>query len=199
MSGALLLEPHQDDAVLFASFTLIEHRPTVVTVFGDSRCHEQHGVNGATRNAENEAAFAELTRGEARRIDTWQLPFVDVEPYPGVRPEIEEAIRVLAADPEFGHIFAPWPENGGHALHNVVGEIAARIFPPERLSFYTTYRYGGPKTREGSEVEPRPEWIIRKLRALACYESQILYGPRRFFMEDLREYRLDGMAARRAA
>lgn len=174
-----------------------------MTVFGDSRCHEQHGVNGDTRNAENEAAFAELTRGESRRIDTWQLPFVDTNPdWPHESPdwpEIADALRVLAGDPGFDRVFAPWPEPGGHEQHNRIGSIAADVFGRERITYYTTYRYGGPKTREGSEIEPRPEWIIRKLRALACYESQILYGPRRFFMEDLREYRLDGMAARRAA
>lgn len=177
---ALLLEPHQDDAVLFASFTLIRERPDVITVLADAR--NQQGVTGEMRNEENRQAFRQL--GVAAPV-VWR--YRDDEPdWEAIQDDL-----VRLSGPTYRRVFAPWPERGGHEQHNRIGEMAVEVFGSDRVTFYTTYVYGGPRTRVGVEVDPDPEWIIRKHRALACFESQILHGPRRFFMEDLREYVVD--------
>lgn len=182
-----------DDAVLFATWTLLRHRPRVVTVLRSVN-QEANGITFKEREKEDATAMAILgcewvnwpfpdddppwdeveallRRGELNLHDEGPEPdWVDVAPWPH-------------------RVFAPWPEPGGHEQHNRVGELAEAVFGSERVSFYTTYRYGGPRT-VGREVEPEPWMIPLKLRALACYESQMLRGPRRFFLDSLREYEL---------
>ena len=77
-------------------------------------------------------------------------------------------------------------ERGGHPEHNRIGELAREIFG-DRVRFYATYKVGGPRT-ELAPHAPEPWMIPLKLRALACYESQMLRGPRRFFMHGLDEW-----------
>lgn len=174
--SALLLEPHQDDAILFASFTCLRHEPLVVTVLGDAR--NQPGVTGAMRDEENARAFRELGLDPPVSWD-----YRDDEPD---WHDIEGDLVALRGR-GFDRVFAPWPESKGHQQHNEVGDLCSFVFG-RRVEFYTTYQFGGPKTRAGTEVSPDPDWIGRKHRALACFYSQVSVGPRRFFMEDLREY-----------
>ncbi len=177
--SALLLSPHNDDAVLFASFLCLKHRPHVVTVLR-SVVQEANGITHAEREAEDTLAFGIL----GVTWDQWGFP--DDDPPWDV---IEESLReVDNVPPEYkpSEVFAPWPEKGGHEHHNRVGELARDIFG-DRVTFYTTYRVGGPRT-VGTPSEPEPWMIPLKLRALACYESQMLRGPRRFFMDSLQEW-----------
>lgn len=172
---ALLLEPHQDDAILFASFLCLTYEPHVVTVLGDAR--NQPGITGEMRGEENARAFREL----------------------GLEPPIQWFFRDDAPDwPEIAaaigwrgyrnaeRVFAPFPEPGGHEQHNRVGELARDVFG-DRVTYYATYKYGGPRTT-GDPVPFEREWVPRKLRALACFESQILHGPVRFFTMGLDEW-----------
>jgi hypothetical protein len=78
---------------------------------------------------------------------------------------------------------------GGHEQHNLVAEVARTIFG-DRVQPYLTYVRGQMRTR-GTEVPFEPQWVSRKLRALACYESQIALtgNTQPWFMDDtLREY-----------
>lgn len=173
---ALLLEPHQDDAALFAAFTCIRYRPHIVTVLRSVN-QERMGITNDERNLEADKA-AEIL-GCTR--EQWNEP--------DDSPDWEAVSRALehvrdTTEPET--VFAPWPENGGHPQHNHIGIQARRIFAG-RVVFYTTYRYGGPKT-VGIPVDYEPAWVLLKLRALACFRSQIERGPHRFFMHDLYEY-----------
>jgi LmbE family N-acetylglucosaminyl deacetylase len=85
-------------------------------------------------------------------------------------------------------VWAPAVEEGGHEQHNLVGEAAREVFEA-RVHPYLTYVRGSMRSR-GREVAFEPEWVADKLRALACYESQIgLENTRAWFMDDcLREY-----------
>ncbi len=169
---ALLLSPHNDDAVLFASWLCLKHRPHVVTVLR-SVVQEANGITHAEREAEDAAAFGVL----GIRYLQWTYPDDD-PPW----SEVADDLAFETAD----LVFAPWPEKGGHDHHNRIGELARNIFG-DRVTFYTTYRVGGPRT-VGTPSEPEPWMMPLKLRALACYESQMLRGPRRFFMHALDEW-----------
>jgi LmbE family N-acetylglucosaminyl deacetylase len=173
---ALLLEPHQDDAILFASYLCLTHRPQVVTVLGDAR--NQPGVTGAQRDEENARAFRELG------IDppvSW--------PYRDDEPDWEAIVHDvgLLERRGFERVFAPLPEMAGHEQHNFLGHLVEAVFANHPVVFYTTYQFGGPRTT-GDPVPYEREWVQRKLRALACFESQILHGPVRFFTMGLDEY-----------
>lgn len=166
--NALLLSPHSDDAALFAAFTCQAHKPLVVTLLNGSE----------EREAEDRKAMEIL----GCQLEQWM--FNDTDPdWESLAAQLSSLNKLERPE----RVFAPWPEPGGHPQHNQVGELAREVFDG-RVTFYTTYRFGGPVTVGPIEVTPEPPWILAKLKSLACYESQILNGPRRFFMSDLHEY-----------
>lgn len=161
--SALLLEPHQDDAVLFAAFTCIRHRPLVVTVFGQPVKQRREGIDAERRNRENAAALASLGCMKPE-----PLPLTDLDPSV---PTITAELDVLP--PLFDRVFAPAVEENGHPQHNLVGQLADDIFGPENVTHYLTYTNNRDRSTDGHEVEFEPAWVSLKLRALACFESQI--------------------------
>lgn len=173
---AVLFEPHADDGVLFAAFSIIRHRPRVVT------CYPSEGDYGdtATRAAETAKAVGLLGGGPCEQ---WNG-------YP-----IEEQMRELDARLRPTIVFAPSPESS-HAQHVGVADCARRVFggAPGRLRQYHTYRQleggaGHAKVRRGELVPHEPGWAERKRIALACYRTQLAHPrARRFFEDDLAEY-----------
>jgi len=153
-----LLSPHNDDAALFASFTILRERPLVVTVL-DS--HKQCTAGGPTmvqRRREDEAAMVVLGApvmfwGASDAAPNW--------------PDIEDQFRAFFNQPEM--VYAPAPEPDGQSDHNAVGLMAGRIF--KNVKYYLTYTTAGKS--KGVPVNYEPGWAIKKLQALACYESQI--------------------------
>lgn len=84
-------------------------------------------------------------------------------------------------------VFAPAQQEGGHADHNLVGWAAERMFG-DRYRPYLTYRRGFDRSY-GERVEFEPHWPALKLRALACYESQIQEpSTRDWFLGEQWEY-----------
>jgi len=163
MTTALVLEPHNDDAALFSAFNAIRTRAHIVTVLASS----------VERTAESAAAAAIF----GCSYEQW--------PEPDDAPDWKAVARMLLVHdsdhaPEI--VFAPWPESsGGNEQHNMVGRLAEQVYG-DRVTFYTTYRTGAPRTT-GTPVPYEREWVLMKLRALACFESQIRSGPVRFFAE----------------
>ena len=174
---ALVLEPHHDDAVLFSSWNAIRHRAHIVTVLRSVN-QEGMGITHGEREAESSLAAQIL----GCRHSQWQEP--DSAP-DWERIEVELRAYEAALAPE--HVFAPWPEaRGGNQQHDAIGALAASVFPG-RVTHYTTYRTGGPRTT-GTPVPYEREWVLLKLRALACFRSQIRLGPVRFFAHALDEW-----------
>lgn len=197
----LLLAPHHDDETLFAAYICQQHRPHIVTVLR-SENQASLGITNDVRAAESFRA-AQILGCEYTALypfpddESWEPSgfawdeatgadlmwrairdvFVSFDARPAESPEWER--------PEL--VWAPWPEPKGHQQHNRVGELALEVFGEERVTFYATYQYGGPRSG-GTPVEPTREQVLGKLRALACYESQILRGPVRFFTHPLDEF-----------
>lgn len=173
--SALLLSPHNDDAVLFASFTLIRHQPRVITCFRSDVQEHRHrfGVTFVERELEDVDAMIALGL-DHHMLEQW--PFLDSEPVEALRALIREKFAGL---PLGLHVFAPAWEEEGHDQHNLVAEEAdlrwggaANRVEGGSLTYYMTYTQG----RVRSCGEPVPfenEWVPLKLRALACYESQL--------------------------
>ena len=162
---SILFSPHQDDACLFATFTLLAHDPLVVTVLA-SQLQEDRGtgITNDTRMAEDCCAFAELGLTE------WtQWPYLDSAPDWGA---VAGAMRVVDERVQPERVFAPAVEEGGHDHHNQIGQLARALFG-DRLTAYLTYTNGRDRSRSGNEVPFEPEWPAIKLGALACYRSQI--------------------------
>lgn len=193
---ALLLAPHNDDETLFASFLIQRERPLVVVCFKATKQTWQ-GVTGATRERETQAALEQLHPGyRADGYEQWH-DLDDSDPM--TRPSSLRILgRLITAQVEAMHatkIVAPAVEPvGGHPQHDAVGIVASEVaqrfdIPLER---YSTYRDG--RGRSGhpnlfARLEPAGDEIARKLRALACYESQHgLWATAHHFLSDQNEW-----------
>lgn len=165
---SLVLEPHNDDAALFCSFTAQRERAHIVTCLRSFRqeslpCPITFGV----REAESEVAAAELgcTWGQ------WAIP--DNLPADKMSAALRPMMaRLLADDHGWDHVYAPQPLSGGHEHHTLVGTLASDYVDFDRLTFYTTYRRGEGRTVGAQVPVEDPAWIAGKLRALACFGSQ---------------------------
>lgn len=170
MSRALLLSPHADDEVLFAAFTVIRYRPDIVI------CCQSVRDYGSTE----ERLWESQNAGKV-------LHAASVEQLPEFSEE-QLAWHLVAMDRAHHRplVFAP-SDDSSHAEHRMVGRAAARVFG-SRLFRFHTYNAAG-KVRRGTPVQFEPEWVERKLRALAMFQSQLSH-PRahKFFMDDLHEY-----------
>ena len=184
----ILIQPHDDDAFLFACFTAIREKPLIVTVF-DSYVQPARGIPGCSKE------------GRARETDAackviglqWvRLGFHDddqsVKPSDILRYAVCSAARFGfdGGDP----IYAPAFESGGHEQHNLVA-TAFRGLP--NVGHYASYTRDRGKSVIGSEVPFESHWVALKLRALACFESQ--FQPTtgcvdHFVGRSLREYLL---------
>ncbi len=185
----LFLSPHSDDETLFGSFTIMRERPVVCVVF-DSHVQPLRGFDGCdrhTRRMETCEALFHL-KGDSEAVF---LGFRDDKAV--LEDEIAQSLYTLYAG-KVDHVWAPAPERGGHDQHNAVG-LAANLAFPGLVSYYLTYTRDKGKSRQGYEVQPRSgDDIARKLRALACYTSQLEMNPKLgcwpHFVNDLREYAL---------
>lgn len=177
----VLLSPHHDDETLFASFICQRQSPHIIACLdeGEERLGE---FNLAT-------SFLGCT------WEQWDIP--------AEKPNWARAERFIAQLASvYDHCYAPafnfeanghsperQPRTGwGILQHDMIGMYAARHFEG-RVTHYTTYRrwHGREKGKEVEVLEP--DWIERKLKALACYSSQIANpATRPHFLESLREY-----------
>ncbi len=168
----VLFEPHQDDAVLFAAYTLLRLRPDVVTVIG--KAVRQKGISRDVRDDENEDALRTLGVVALR---SWSNPDDDPDP----EAIAADMLRFKAVhNPE--EVWVPLYEEGGHEHHNLVTEVASSIF---HCQYYATYKRGEGRTETTHEIKPEPGWRALKLRAMSCYATQIdLEATRPWFLWD---------------
>lgn len=173
----LFLSPHDDDQSLFASYVLFRYHPKVIVCLNGGR--KKNYPLPATRAAESAAAM---------EISGCEFEHLGIQCDPPDWDAVEERLR--QEDPD--HVWAPFPEHGGHGHHNRVAEIAIWLWPG-RVSFYSTYtcdESGWPtrSTDVGELVEPEPGWPELKRRALDCYATQIAqHGTRMHFERPLDE------------
>lgn len=168
--NAVLFAPHSDDEALFAAFTLQRARPRVVICFPSVR---DYGATSA-RLEESRAAAAILGAGP---VEQWQGG--------DLAARMRELVKAHGMPSE---VWAP-SLNASHVEHVAVAAAALEVFGASVLRRYQTYRESG-RVREGLEISPADEMAIeRKIRALACYRSQLRH-PRAgvFFLDDQREY-----------
>lgn len=191
MGSSVFLSPHNDDEVLFGAFTLLRENPHVVTVLRSVK--QSADVSSVMREEETRNALSVLG---VTSYEQWGAQ--DVNPdWKWVR----FAIADLA--PRFKHCYAPYPEFQEHGYppgtscppgygvyhHDVIGYLAESAFGYENVTFYKTYTKFGGRVTSGTEVEYEPEWLLLKLKALACYESQIkLASTAPHFIDQQREY-----------
>jgi len=182
----LFVSPHNDDAPLWGSFTLQRERPLVLTVF-DSHIQPARGhvrCDAATRRQEDVEAMSIL----GCAIEFSGVP--DNEPTATIRERVDRALRRWTP----AEVWLPAVEAGGHDQHNLIGELGLDIFKGANIHRYLTYTRTGGKSTDGREVKPTGAMVLTKLRALACYRTQIeidALGCWPHFIRDQSEYAVD--------
>lgn len=179
---ALILEPHADDAVLFSCWNALRYRAHIVTVL-ESHVQEQrgYGITQADRLTETAAAMTSVL---GLKWDQW--PYRDDDPDWAA---IRVALGLVKERLEPERVFAPAVEPGGHDHHNRLAALTDEVFG-DTVAHYLTYTVEG-KSTNGVEVMFEPAWVTLKLRALACYRSQIetsAAGCTPHFVRGLEEY-----------
>jgi LmbE family N-acetylglucosaminyl deacetylase len=180
--SALLLAPHNDDETLFAAFTVLRHRPHVVTCLKAYIQANDGGPDHRVREEETQRALFHL------QAPSWQqLPCRDDTPDWDM---LQSLINELATEQPWDVVFAPAIEEGGHDQHNEVGRQAVKAFGKNMVTPYLTYRRGLGKSKGRNEVPFEPQWIATKLRAMGEYESQAALSSTAYWFcdETLREW-----------
>lgn len=183
---ALFLAPHNDDEVLFGTFTLLRYRPHVVICFRSERMADPRYPGGMPVTAEER----ERETAEAMQIlgCNWtQWPIGDHKP----NAEEVEAWMIGLRDPsgadDWDIVFSPAFEEDGHVDHNMVSLVADSVFGDCSIINYLTYTNGG--RSRGEEVSYEPEWVALKHAALSCYRTQAAHPmTRAHFLGDIHEY-----------
>lgn len=165
-----LISPHDDDAALFAAFTCLRERPTVVVV-ADSYLQPARGEVGCSaeeRAIETERANA-ILGCRTMRVG-WRDDDLTLE-------QVESSLR-LRIPPDTDRVYVPALE-GGHPHHDLVALAASRVLSPSQLRCYSTYsklsQYDAPDLQPvgTDEVIPMEDEAALKMEALRCYESQL--------------------------
>ena len=194
----ILLSPHNDDAVLFASFTIQREKPIIFVVFDSyaqpSRSNLPLNVRRATmvdarRREDHEALVGKIGTPlpvfvglrdddafhNAERVYDVIRAAIEIECETWKQKEgstMRDNSRLWTIE----EIIAPFPEaSGGHPQHDVVGRAAEimlqRKFTPA-IRYYSTYTNKGRSTL-GTQEMPTGEELRKKYEALACYRSQM--------------------------
>lgn len=177
--ATLVLAPHGDDETLFASYICQRNRAHVIVCTQDANPEIRQ-----QRSFETNAAISELGCSHQE----W--------PMPASAFDYDQAKRWLEVWASTAHVaeipdkvYAPAISPEGHEQHNEVGHLAIQVFGDSVIP-YMTYAPRGQR-QTGVEVIPTPTEIQRKLRALACYGSQIgnhLTRPWFYELLDMREW-----------
>lgn len=186
----VFISPHNDDETLFGAFTLQRERPLVVVVF-DGHIQGKRGlpITPWLRRLETLRACQELGVGVTF------LGFRDDEEAPGSW-YVRDRLVKMALDPisvridEVEQFYLPAFETKGHNHHNYLSGVLEGGGFEARITHYLTYTEAG-KSTSGKEVPiSDPGWITHKLKALACYKSQLIAatGCAPHFLRDQREY-----------
>lgn len=173
----LLLSPHHDDETLFAAFTIIRERPDVAIVYGATDVRF-----GSSIDRQRETSEATTILG-ANSVTFFELDL----------PMDEKLRAVLRSydDGLYEQIYAPsWCCT--HRDHRQLARAAADVFRG-RLTAYHTYEHRPPlaaaRVRSDTPVAYEPEWVHRKLNALARYQTQASHPLIcSLFLDDQREY-----------
>src|SRR5262249_3449172 len=114
--------------------------------------------------------------------------------------EFERRVQELTEVETFDVLIAPAHEKDGHEQHEWVADLADALAAERHVIRYRTYSRTHGRVREGTEVEPDSWMIPRKLRAVACHESQMdpRTGCQIWFLDGIREWVEPAVPATRA-
>lgn len=164
MSKNIFLSPHNDDEVLFGSYTIMRERPLVV-ICTDSYIEQERGDDATTEERIEESR-------DAMRLLGVNLEFLHIPDKSFSKAELLRLLKERRLCGDAGStVYAPAIEANGNWMHNAVGEVAREACV--NVKHYMTYVDGNEKTKGRELVVPTVEERMMKARLLKCYPSQL--------------------------
>lgn len=165
----IFLAPHNDDEVLFGTYTILKEKPLVI-ICTDSYIEFERG-DGVTK----EERIEETKR--AMDILGAKVEFLHIPDNQITEEILEEKLKDYKAD----IVFAPAIEDGGNPIHNLVGKVASKLFP---TTHYMTYNRENTKKKGNIMIYSTEEEKKIKEKALKCYPSQLKISTTKPFFEN---------------
>ena len=156
----IFLSPHDDDHVLFGSYTCLRERPTIIVVT-DSWIQPNRGEAGC--DAISRAKETE----EACRILECPVERLGLRDDNVTEEMIVQALKKYNVDV----VYAPAVQ-GGNIHHDMVSRAADKVFG-DRVIHYTTYTKTELYTEGNIEIIPIFDEQFKKKLAMNAYQSQI--------------------------
>lgn len=176
--NAILFAPHGDDETLFAAFTCMRERLHVIVCSHDANPEIREERSRETTNA---ITILGCSHHE------WPMSAADMD-WHQAREWMENWNSPERVDSPPKRVFAPAVHPEGHEQHNRIGALALAVYG-DKVIPYCTYAPRGQRQEGRLPVVATPEMIARKLRAIACYRTQIENPSTRPWFYDLLDLR----------
>lgn len=171
---SILLAPHNDDEVLFASYIIMKYKPLVLVVT-DSFIQGDRGDPVTWQQRRRESAEALKVLGA--EVEFGGIPDKDLTP---------DSLKDLLEYYTGWRVFAPVVE-GGHPHHDMIGSVARKLF--RNVVGYRTYQKNNLRSVGEFKCPINEEQMQLKKKALLKYNSQIELGTTKpYFFTDNQEY-----------
>lgn len=150
----LLLSPHNDDECLFSSYKIMREKPLVIIVTHSTL----QGGNGYERALESYKAM---------RILGVDICFLGIDEDKLTGEILKEKLIPFGL---YNEVIIPSYEENGNPHHNIVNKVAKELF--WKTEEYKTYT-GLEDRTIGKEIIPTEKERELKMKAMACYQTQI--------------------------
>lgn len=160
VNDVYLIAPHQDDEILFCSYTLMREKPIIISIT-DSYIQPNRG---------DIACEADIRRQETINAATMigcPVVFLGIKDTDLTEGVLRERLRPF--NPYAVYIPAL---QGGNAQHDLISTVCSSLWG-ERCEHYCTYTKTELYTTGAIEIKPTQEEIDMKNRMLDCFKSQL--------------------------
>lgn len=170
----LFIAPHNDDEALFGSYIIQVYKPLVI-VLTDSYIQYERGEKMSHKDIRTAESIAAMKILDAEVVFA-HIPDKDFNAELCEAALLPYAAKVNTPQPVgqgYDMVFSPSPIEGGNWMHDVTGQIADKIFPGISIH-YSTYTKDREYPAGHALIFPSEVMRQNKLRAIACYKSQMV-------------------------
>ncbi len=169
-----IISPHQDDAVLFASYIIQREKPIVISVVHPTL-------------QEDNTYERILEDYKAMKILDVPIMFLKIDEDKLNENNLYDKLFDLKDSQGDDEVWIPEYEENGNPQHNLVNKVANQVWEDYNIHTYKTYT-GLEDRTIGKEIIPTKEELELKKQAMACYNTQINNPLTKHYFENYKEY-----------
>lgn len=171
----ILIEPHQDDSVMFACFTLLRLKPLVISLTS-SKIQPLRGEVGCDADTRKQETI------KALEILGCPVVFMDIPDNELSEDVLRKRLRGIRAET----IYIPAYHENGNEQHNLINKVCLELFGRENTEQFCSYSKTDLMIKGSWEIPPTAEELTLKNKALDCFQSQINLNSMRNHFEFVR-------------